>query len=114
MAALALVGCTAPVADAAGAPEPTGSATPSTAPVPTPTPTRTADPGGCEHRTGLGFLQGGDDDGHWVFGIGQHGEPDLVDRGPSESARGTVAKDDEGDVLRLAVDPADLFVPTQE
>ncbi|MBW8763881.1 MAG: LysM peptidoglycan-binding domain-containing protein [Microbacterium sp.] len=104
---------------------------------------------GCIERSKLGFMDGGGIDGHWVFWIG----PELVDRGASDAAAGTVATDssgrivaytvaegdgefaigdrfclepysfmkysgfewplDPGDVLKLAVDPADLFVAAQ-
>lgn len=100
---------------------------------------------GCIERTKLGFLDGGGVDGHRVFWTG----PELVDRGGSDGAAGTVATDssgsivsytvaagdgefaigdrfclepysfmkysglewpvDPGDVVKLAVEPADLF-----
>lgn len=104
---------------------------------------------GCMERSKLGLLYGDGDNGHRVFWIG----PELVDRGATETAGGTVARDsdgrivsytvaegdgefavgdrfclepysfmdysnlewpfDPGDVLVLAVDPADLFVAKQ-
>ncbi|MBN8206407.1 hypothetical protein JF550_10630 [Microbacterium esteraromaticum] len=145
------VGCTAAEPESAPVAEtphttPATSAeatpTPSAAPAPTPT----TDLGGCESRTKLGFLTGGDEAGRWVYWTG----PQLQDRGATSGARGSVATDDggrllsyvvadgdgayeisdrfcidiisfttysdqhwlkldPGDVLRLAIEPADLF-----
>lgn len=102
LSAVMLTGCTDPAPQAA---ETTAAARPTAEPRSdvTPTPTPTADPGGCEQRSQLGFMQGDGVDGHWVFWIG----PDLVDRGPTESTNGTVTKDGDGRILSYTVADGD-------
>ncbi|PRB11446.1 MULTISPECIES: LysM peptidoglycan-binding domain-containing protein [unclassified Microbacterium] len=58
---------------------------------------------GCVGRSKLGFMDGGGIDGHWVFWTG----PELVDRGPSDTADGTVARDSAGRIVSYTVAEGD-------
>ncbi|WDH77693.1 hypothetical protein PTQ19_09145 [Microbacterium esteraromaticum] len=102
------VGCTAAEPETAPTTEPprtapatSASAAPTPSAVPAPTPT--TDLGGCESRTKLGFLTGGDEAGRWVYWTG----PQLQDRGATSGARGSVATDDGGRLLSYAVADGD-------
>lgn len=58
---------------------------------------------GCVGRSKLRFLEGGGVDGHWVYWTG----PDLIDRGPSDTADGTVARDSAGCIESYTVAQGD-------
>lgn len=58
---------------------------------------------GCIERSKLGWLYGDGVEGHRVFWIG----PELVDRGPSDTADGTVARDDDGRIVSYTVADGD-------